>query len=178
MPMAETRIGVRVVSTIVEEKHAPGINKGAVLQAGRAEHNINENVVSTNADAREIADESGLYLFDEKNVSGHVGEEGTDFSELPILSRADEYTDSRISSGKDDIHSNGVLKNEDKIWEQIDAMRSIVGYRGTPHTSCIEELKALYIFTGVEPPTSFNDPPDLAQVNDKLHFLMSIIGLQ
>lgn len=70
MPMAETRIGVRVVSTIVEEKHAPGINKEAVLQAGRAEHNINENVVSTNADAREIADESGLYLFDEKNVSG------------------------------------------------------------------------------------------------------------
>lgn len=70
MPMAETRIGVRVVSTIVEEKHAPGINKEAVLQAGRAEHNINENVVSTNADAREIADESGLYLFVEKNVSG------------------------------------------------------------------------------------------------------------
>lgn len=70
MPMAETRIGVRVVSTIVEEKHAPGINKEAVVQAGRAEHNINENVVSTNADAREIADESGLHLFDEKNVSG------------------------------------------------------------------------------------------------------------
>lgn len=70
MTMAETRVGVRVVSTIVEEKHAPGINKEAVLQAGRAEHNINENVVSTNADAREIADESGLYLFDQKNVSG------------------------------------------------------------------------------------------------------------
>lgn len=71
MPMAETRIGVRVVSTIVEEKHAPGINKEAVVvQAGRVEHNINENVVSTNADAREIADESGLHLFDEKNVSG------------------------------------------------------------------------------------------------------------
>ena len=42
----------------------------------------------------------------------------------------------------------------------------------------MEELKALYIFTGVEPPTSFDDPADLAQVNNKLGFLMSIIGLK
>lgn len=37
-----------------------------------------------------------------------MGEEGADFAELPISSRADESPDARISSGKDDIHSNGV----------------------------------------------------------------------
>ena len=71
-----------------------------------------------------------------------------------------------------------VLYNEEKIWEQIDAMRSIVGYKVTPQKTCIEELKALYIITGVEPPASFKHPSDLTEVNNKLCFLMSIIGLK
>ena len=72
-----------------------------------------------------------------------------------------------------------VLCDEAKIREKIGAMRSIVGYKGTPHATCIEELKALYLFTGVELPTiSFSDPPDLEQVNHKLRFLMSIIGVK
>ncbi|KAI5326804.1 hypothetical protein L3X38_035878 [Prunus dulcis] len=140
--------------------------------------------------AREIADESGLHLFDEKNVSGqqynsyetsegHGGDEGADFAELPVSHRAHESTDAVISSGKDvSMHPNGVLYDEAKIWRQIDAMRRIVGYKATPHATCIEELKALYLFTGVELPASFGDHPDLAQVNDKLRFLMSIIGVK
>lgn len=72
-----------------------------------------------------------------------------------------------------------VLYNEEKIWEKIEAMRSIVGYKAMPHKTCIEEVKALYIFTGVEPPTSFKDPTsDLGQVYDRLHFLMSIVGVK
>ncbi|KAM5561846.1 hypothetical protein ABKV19_022439 [Rosa sericea] len=207
-PISEMRVDLRVVSTVVEETHAPAMNKDPILQgvqAERAENNISrlkfqmirekENVVSTNADAREIADESGLYVFDEKKTSGqqdmhtfdhstsmcegHVGGEGADFAELPISSRVDVTTDAKISSRKSDIHSNGVLNKEDKIWKQIDAIRSIVGYKViTPHASYMEELKVLYMFTGVEPPTSFNDPPDLEQVDNKLRFLMSIIGLK
>ncbi|XP_004302143.1 PREDICTED: uncharacterized protein LOC101307804 isoform 2 [Fragaria vesca subsp. vesca] len=186
--ISEMTVDLRVVSTVVAETHVPVANKEEVLQAERAENNIShvtfpsinekENVVSANADARKIADESGLYVFDENNASGNVGGEGADFAGLSISSRVSESTDAKISSQKDNIHSNGVLKNEDKIWKQIEAIQSIVGYKVTPHASYMEELKALYIFTGVEPPSSFNDPPDLAQVDNKLRFLMSIIGLK
>ncbi|KAH0994509.1 hypothetical protein GBA52_018373 [Prunus armeniaca] len=183
---AETRNLRPVMSSIVEDKQKPVISKEEiVLQGGRAEDNVNnldfqlirekETVVSSNIDAREIADESGLHLFDEKNVSGqqytsyetsegHGGDEGADFAELPVSHRAHESTDAVISSGKDvSMHPNGVPYDEAKIWRQIDAMRRIVGYKATPHATCIEELKALYLFTGVEPPASFGDHPDLAQ---------------
>ncbi|ONI05146.1 hypothetical protein PRUPE_6G358500 [Prunus persica] len=128
---AETRNLRPVMSSIVEDKQKPVISKEEiVLQGGRAEDNVNnldfqlirekETVVSSNVDAGEIADESGLHLFDEKNVSGqqynsyetsegHGGDEGADFAELPVSHRAHESTDAVISSGKDvSMHPNGV----------------------------------------------------------------------
>lgn len=91
---AETRNLRPVMSSVVEDKQKPEISKEEiVLQRGRAEDNVNnldfqlirekETVVSSNADAREIADESGLHLFDEKNVSGQ------------------QYTSYETSKGKD-----------------------------------------------------------------------------
>lgn len=71
-----------------------------------------------------------------------------------------------------------MLYSEDKIWKQIRAVRTIVGYKASVRGTCIEELKALYVFTGVEPPASFRDPSDLAEVNDKLKFLMTIVGVK
>lgn len=73
-----------------------------------------------------------------------------------------------------------VLSNEEEIWEKIDAMRTIVGYKATPQRTCMEELKALYIFTGVELPASpsFMDPSDLGKVYESLQFLMSIVGVK
>ena len=68
--------------------------------------------------------------------------------------------------------------NEEKIREQIDALRTIVGYNVAPHEILVEELKALYIFTGVEPPASFKSLSDLVEVNDKLQVLMSIVGVK
>ncbi|KAF4384404.1 hypothetical protein G4B88_028478 [Cannabis sativa] len=68
--------------------------------------------------------------------------------------------------------------DEEKVWEQIEAVRGIVGYKGTPQKSSIEEVRALYIFTGVEPPASFEENTDMAQVDSKLQFLMSIIGVK
>jgi hypothetical protein len=70
------------------------------------------------------------------------------------------------------------LYSEDKIWKQIHAVRTIVGYKASVRGTCTEELKALYVFTGVEPPASFRDPSDLAEVNDKLKFLMTIVGVK
>lgn len=44
------------------------------------------------------------------------------------------------------------LREMKKIWKQIEAMWDIVGYKATPQASCLEELKALYLFTGFDPP--------------------------
>jgi len=71
-----------------------------------------------------------------------------------------------------------VKPSEEKIWEQLHAMRTVVGYKVAPQSSSAEELKALYIFTGVEPPASSKGPVDLTDINEKLHFLMSIIGVK
>lgn len=67
---------------------------------------------------------------------------------------------------------------EEKIWQQIKAMRKIVGYKAKLQASCIKELKALYIFTGVEPPALFKDTSDLVEVSNKLWFLMSVVGVK
>lgn len=69
--------------------------------------------------------------------------------------------------------------SEKKIWERIEALRAIVGYKAEPRATCVEEIKALYIFTGVEPTAaSFKNPSDLVEVNDRLQFLMSIVGVK
>jgi len=69
--------------------------------------------------------------------------------------------------------------NEENIWKQIYIVRKIIGYEGTTQASCADELKALYIFTGVEPPTFVKEYPfDLVEINEKLHFLMSIVGIK
>lgn len=57
-------------------------------------------------------------------------------------------------------------------------MRMIVGYKAAPNTNYKEELKALYLFTGVEPPPSIENSSDLIEVNDKLRFLKSIVGVK
>lgn len=57
-------------------------------------------------------------------------------------------------------------------------MRTLVGHTAARQGTYTEELKALYIFTGVEPPASFKDSSDLAEVSDKLRFLMSIVGVK
>jgi hypothetical protein len=40
------------------------------------------------------------------------------------------------------------------------------------------ELVGLYIFVGVEPPVSSRDESDLNDLNTKLRFLKSIIGVE
>uniref|UniRef100_A0A5B7CCP1 Putative myb-like protein X n=1 Tax=Davidia involucrata TaxID=16924 RepID=A0A5B7CCP1_DAVIN len=200
-----------VVGSVVEEEQKPVVDKKAVMQRTRAKDHIapdvdkglqfereKENVIHSNADLREIADESGLDLFDERNEAGDqysyivyenpeenenasdIAAEGSvDFLELPASAGLPQSKHAGITSETDTaIPSNKVLLNEEKIWEQIDALRTILGYKDAPHRTCIEELKALYIFTGVEPPASFKVPSDLVEVNDKLLFLMSIVGVK
>ncbi|CAN1217801.1 hypothetical protein LINPERPRIM_LOCUS1131 [Linum perenne] len=67
-------------------------------------------------------------------------------------------------------------EQEETIWEQINALRAIVGYKGSRQTSFMEELKALYVFTGVA--ASFTDPCDVVEVNGKLRNLKLIVGVK
>lgn len=67
---------------------------------------------------------------------------------------------------------------DEKIWRQIDLIRAIVGFKTPRHPSYFEELKELYAFTGIEWPSLVKDPSELTEFNNKLHFLMSVIGVK
>lgn len=72
--------------------------------------------------------------------------------------------------------------SEEKIWEKMEALRKVVGYSVARSATYAEELKALYVFTGViEPPQSSflinQDSHDIANVCVRLRFLMSVIGI-
>ncbi|XP_031475034.1 uncharacterized protein LOC116247171 isoform X2 [Nymphaea colorata] len=66
--------------------------------------------------------------------------------------------------------------DEGKIWEEIESLRMIIGCKTALRTSFLVELKALYIFTGIEPPSAFS--PDLGDVNHKLRYLKSVVGIK
>ncbi|KAJ0078459.1 hypothetical protein Patl1_24101 [Pistacia atlantica] len=244
-PIGE-KIETTDVGSIEKEEQKPVLNEPSMLQR-EADNNITkdvekdiqlsrekENVISSIADVREIADESGFDLFDNKNGAAHsysdyntVGEnehsssicashgaaigpqEGSCMASskalidelLEIISCLLSFFLSRLAIGRvlhvlewEVICAAFIslkvflcillsfvfqeLYSEEKIWEQIDAMRRIVGYKAAPQGTCIEELKAMYLFTGIQPPALFKDPSDLVEVNEKLRFLMSIVGVK
>ncbi|KAK9159727.1 hypothetical protein Syun_006068 [Stephania yunnanensis] len=84
----------------------------------------------------------------------------------------------KSKTGAAAVSSKEAYSEEKKIWEQIDALRKILGYKIAPQVNSMEEVKALYVFTGVEPPSAFKGPSDLADVAGKLHLLMSIVGVK
>ncbi|KAK1400466.1 hypothetical protein POM88_000071 [Heracleum sosnowskyi] len=146
--------------------------------------------------AREIADECGLDLFDytagdhdaynDSNMSqenDNIGSSKTgDVADLPFLRVSTKVAVSKhmnIQPETDPLTpSNEELLNEEKIWEQLDALRAILGYSAPMHPTSVEEIKALYIFTGVEPPPSLADNSDLVEMNEKLRLLKSVVGVK
>ncbi|KAI3735554.1 hypothetical protein L6452_15060 [Arctium lappa] len=152
-----------------------------------------EQLIQANADAREIGDESGLDLFDDRNTSmilesleagdktkESAANDNLDVMALPSFKRplldsnyvkVASTTDTKVPSREDKL-------DEEKMWEKIGAMRAIVGYKAPSEATYIGELKALYAFTGVEPPASLKGDSDLDEVNANLKFLMSIVGVK
>lgn len=68
--------------------------------------------------------------------------------------------------------------SEEQVWEKMEALRKVVGYSVARSATYADELKALYVFTGViEPPRSRlnQDSHDIAHVSARLRFLMSVI---
>ncbi|KAL7148491.1 hypothetical protein ABFS83_06G181500 [Erythranthe nasuta] len=74
------------------------------------------------------------------------------------------------------------MRDEEEIWKKIDAIRVIVGFKAPRRASYFEELKAMYIFTGIEPPLDLtmdhSSSDSGADFRNKLRFLMSVIGLK
>ncbi|KAK7344114.1 hypothetical protein VNO77_13402 [Canavalia gladiata] len=198
----EVNSGKTDIHLVVEEEPKPLPDGCTILQKGKLDnntsefenqesqlHEYNEMMESSNADARDIA----LDLFDEKRIeldrhdyTIHLheeslnGDEHTDSTEVLVSSVEQESGPSECSSGKNIIYpSQEVALDEENIWKQIHVVQKIVGYEDTTQASCEEELKALYIFTGVEPPTFHNENSnDPAELKEKLHFLMSILGIK
>ncbi|KAJ0013669.1 hypothetical protein Pint_21358 [Pistacia integerrima] len=189
-PIGE-KIETTDVGSIEKEEQKPVLNEPSMLQR-EADNNITkdvekdiplsrekENVISSIADVREIADESGFDLFDNKNGAAHS------YSDYNTIGENEHSSSICASHGAgigpqegSCMASSKELYSEEKIWEQIDAMRRIVGYKAAPQGTCIEELKAMYLFTGIQPPALFKDPSDLVEANEKLRFLMSIVGVK
>lgn len=67
--------------------------------------------------------------------------------------------------------------DDEKIWKKINAIRVIVGFKAPRRSSYIEEVKALYLFTGIEPPPTATVATS-SELDAKLSFLMSVIGLK
>ncbi|OMP08025.1 hypothetical protein COLO4_06844 [Corchorus olitorius] len=179
------------------------IEESAILRrGGQAEDVLNrekKEAIVSNEGEREINDEK-LDLLDELSTVSQQGspsdmntleeslpssshsvyQETSDSSELPVSTKAQESDDIQISAGNaiDTASNEQAIYSQQKIWEQIKALRTIVGYQAAPQETCINELKALYLFTGIEPPASFQDTSDLAEVNSKLRFLMSVVGVK
>ncbi|CAI8584493.1 unnamed protein product [Vicia faba] len=158
------------------------------------EYNKRINSSDANTDAREITDEIEYHTCDENRVDAEAHsytnllaepsnvtvDMHTDSMKVLVSSEELESTSSKCSSEKNFVcPSDEVLFNEESIWKQIHTVRKIIGYEGTIQASCSDELKALYIFTGVEPPIFVKENPfDPAEINEKLHFLMSIVGIK
>ncbi|KAK9692172.1 hypothetical protein RND81_09G245800 [Saponaria officinalis] len=145
-----------------------------VHEGTSSDDKIETTLIVSEVAALEMADESGFDQFtDSLNRGGDfVSESSADVSV--------DYHEVRIDESIPPVsrHADKELVNEEKIWQQMHAIRTIIGYKTAPHESCVDELEALYVFTGVEPPMSSKDDPGLADVNEKLHFLMSIIGVK
>ncbi|MBA0850123.1 hypothetical protein Goshw_025584 [Gossypium schwendimanii] len=156
-----------------------------------------KDVVFSNEDEREINEEQGLDLSENFTVSLQgsppevnteeswpsssysLHQDASDSSDLPVSTKAREADNTKIPvENATDAPSNEAIHCEEKIWEQMNALRTIVGYKAARRETCIDELKALYVFTGIEPPASLKDTCDPAEVDAKLGFLKSVVGVK
>ncbi|XP_039043681.1 uncharacterized protein LOC120182931 [Hibiscus syriacus] len=157
---------------------------------------VNEDVVLSYENEREINEEQGVGLLGKASTDSlqdsppevnteeswpsstySVHQEASDSSDLPVSTKAEGAEGIRVSAENAiDVASD---EHEENIWEQMNILRTIVGYKAEQKETCIEELKALYLFTGIEPPASLsNDSCDLGEVDVKLGFLKSVVGVK
>ncbi|KAK9063075.1 hypothetical protein SSX86_016945 [Deinandra increscens subsp. villosa] len=137
---------------------------------------VEQHWVRANADPRD------LVLLDETrntNINFKVGDEVEEKEHSSIkLAPLDKNNAKDTFETYKKLSSKETKLDDEKMWEKIGAMRAIVGYKAPSQPTCLGELKALYVFTGVEPPTSFEGDSNLDEVDVKLKFLMAIVGVK
>ncbi|XP_020259532.1 uncharacterized protein LOC109835993 [Asparagus officinalis] len=109
--------------------------------------------------------------------AGVEGGEG----ELALSSCYESAADELLSDGDDELVATTTTKGlygEENIWEQISAIRTIVGYKNSRRSSYIDEIRDLYVFTGIQPPLSFKDSSDFREIDEKLQCLKSVVGIK
>ncbi|RID74516.1 hypothetical protein BRARA_B01611 [Brassica rapa] len=135
-----------------------------IRDEGRSEKEVQDGEKSGNAKPEKVQDHTAKQ---EAPKTGHEGEL--------------ESTTTEASTGKEEETSSNEVYSEEKIWEKMEELRKVVGYSVARSATYAEELKALYVFTGVvEPPQSSlmnQDSHDIANVCVRLRFLMSVIGI-
>ncbi|KAK8938201.1 hypothetical protein KSP40_PGU016506 [Platanthera guangdongensis] len=70
------------------------------------------------------------------------------------------------------------VQDEERLWDQIYAMRTIIGSKAMVRASIGEELTALFLSVGMEPPLSLKNSPVLSDIIDGLRVLKSVIGVK
>ncbi|KAL0742217.1 hypothetical protein Bca4012_083730 [Brassica carinata] len=137
-------------------------------------------------------DESSANQYLGRGISEKAfGEDNNDSTRVEDLSRkkkvygtrleggALECTTKEASRGKAVEKSSNemkVLHNEEQIWANMEKLRKIVGYRVARSTTYSEELKALYMFMGVELPSLMmleKENQDIAHVSERLCVLIN-----
>ncbi|KAM0043534.1 hypothetical protein Hdeb2414_s0010g00342391 [Helianthus debilis subsp. tardiflorus] len=153
---------------------------------------MEEHLIHSNADAQEIGEENNnLEVGNEvkenaadDSVKYTDKENAADDNGNEVKENVADNNVERVPSKHNSDNAKVVYKkmpsrednlDDEKIWEKIGALRTIVGYQTPSQPTCIGELKALYVFTGVEPPASFEGDSDL---DAKLKFLMAIVGVK
>ncbi|KAJ3671943.1 hypothetical protein LUZ60_008022 [Juncus effusus] len=68
--------------------------------------------------------------------------------------------------------------NKKQLWEQVRSLRIVIGYKDPICKNLPDEMRALYHFTGVELPLTAADVTSIMDLNYKLHFLKSVIGVK
>ncbi|XP_009127384.1 uncharacterized protein LOC103852216 isoform X1 [Brassica rapa] len=136
-----------------------------IRDEGRSEKEVQDGEKSGDAKPEKVQDQTA------KQEALKTGREG----------ELESTTTTEASTGKEEETSSNEVYSEEKIWEKMEELRKVVGYSVARSATYAEELKALYVFTGVvEPPQSSlmnQDSHDIANVCVRLRFLMSVIGI-
>ncbi|CAI9786105.1 unnamed protein product [Fraxinus pennsylvanica] len=184
---------------LINSKHdtPQGDSAGSVVYSDpvceKSEENIISQEVSSNTEA-EGESRSGLFTLTDRNkaeandyavtISPDQSKGSVDDVALPRVPESKHDAETKSKGNRNVSETDGALSSdeglltEEKVWTQIDAVKAIIGYRERQSASIYEEVKALYVFTGVEPLSSFDESSDVSEVYGNLRLLMSVIGIK
>ncbi|XP_076930735.1 uncharacterized protein LOC143595654 [Bidens hawaiensis] len=133
------------------------------------------NIADDNVDAFARSPPSERDTDSGNKVKENAGDDDDDVNALACSPSKHDTVNAEVVCKTITSREENLDVDDEKIWEKIRAMKTIVGYNAPSQSTCIGELKALYVFTGVEPPASFEGDSDL---DAKLKFLMAIVGVK